>query len=232
MSYFNHISFALFTLTICVSPLNAQTTKAASTQNQDGIEFYYFPSGNDNTTCDFDISFAINDSQIKDAYFSMFTDLKAVIEYQDLTQSQKTSFTPVMAPKAFKNVGEYFFGEVKLEGLKANTAYRARISFVAPQPNGTFAKVGTTSKWYYSVTTGEDTQEIARAQRLLKKFHDTHAHLASIVREAPSTAGHHSYFTSEDVEETQAKASVAFLSQTTDPVLVARTTQITLTITQ
>jgi hypothetical protein len=232
MSYFNHTIFALFTAVLCASPINAQTTLSAATQSQEGISFYYFPNGNDNTTHNFDMSFSVNDTQIKDAYFTTLADLKVVIEYQDLAQSQKTSFTPIMAPQAFKNVGDYFFGEVKLEGLKANTAYRARLSFIAPQTDGTFTKVGQTSKWYYSVTTGEKSQDVARAQRLLKTFHDTHAHLASVVKEAPEAAGQHSYFDSEEMEDVQPKASIAFLSKTTDPVLVARTTQVTVIVTQ
>jgi hypothetical protein len=232
MSYFNPTIFALFIAVLGASPINAQTTLSAATQSQEGISFYYFPKGNDNTTHNFDMSFSVSDTQIKDAYFTTLADLKVVIEYQDLTQSQKTSFTPIMAPQAFKNVGKYFFGEVKLEGLKANTAYRARLSFIAPQTDGTFTKVGQTSKWYYSVTTGEKTQDIARAQRLLKTFHDTHAPLASLVQEAPNTPGHHSYFNNADMEDTQPKASVAFLSRTTEPVLIARTTQVTVVITQ
>lgn len=232
MPYFNHIIFALFTATLSVSPLHAQTPHPATLPDPDDIAFYYFPNGNDNTTHDFDMSFSVNDTKIKDAYFATFSELKVVIEYQELTQFKKTSFTPIMGPKSFKNVGDYFFGEVKLEGLRANTAYRARLSFLVPQSNGTFDKVGKTSKWYYSATTGDDTQDVARAQRLLKTFHDTHAQLTSTVKSAPAITGAHSYFNSTDAEDTQPKASIAFLPQTTDPVLVARTTQTTKIITQ
>ena len=146
MSYWNHIAFTLFTATLCITPLHAQTPHPATLPNPDDIAFYYFPHGNDNTDHDFDISFSVNGSEIQDAYFATVSELKVVVEYQELTQFKQTSFTPIMSPKSFKNVGDYFFGEVKLGGLRANTAYRARLSFLNPQANGTFTKVGMTPK--------------------------------------------------------------------------------------
>jgi hypothetical protein len=181
------------------------------------------------------MSFTVNDPQIKEAYFTNVADLKAVIEYQDLNQHNKTSFTPVKALKSFKNVGDYFFGEAKLEGLNAYTPYRARIIFVAPQNDGSFKNVGEASKWYYTTTTGTDSAEIAQASRILKKFHDVHTthavHTSYAQKELPLTEDKAFCF-QDNNQNCEVENVASFLAPTNDPILIARQTQVALTVNQ
>ncbi len=235
MSYFNHITFKLLMATFCLNAFHAQANEGAPVSTQEGIEFYYFAHGNNNTTHDFEISFTVNDPAIKEAYFTTISDLKVVVEYQDLNQHNQTSFTPVQTPKSFKNVGEYFFGEIKLEGLQAYTPYRARIRFIAPQTNGTYKNIGAVSKWYYTATTGTDSAQIAQVNRILKKFHDIHASPATLISQnqilTPYTEDATLCLegTTPTCEEDD---TTEFLANPVNPILIAQKSQISLVITQ
>ena len=232
MSYLNHIIFTLFAVTLCASPLNAQAATAALTPAQQNIGFYYFPKGNDNTVNSFEMSFTVNDPQIKEAYFKSIYDLQTEIEYEKVSEPGLKQVTQKQSPKSFKNVGDYFFGEVKLNNLQPNTTYRARIRFFKKNTDSSITKVGHTSAWYYTTTTGTHVNDQTQALRLLKKIHDNHALNAPLTRQKNSISQHAVLCTTQNALGCVTAQPHKILESVNNPVLIARKNQITLVITQ
>ena len=139
-----------------------------------GVEFYYFPAGNDNGQTTFDMSFAIHDPKIEDAYYGVFSNLKVEIEYEALKDLGTSHRTEIVEPKALKSVGTALFGEITLSGLSEATMYRARIRFYNTALDAEPVLVGAPSDWYYTVTEGSSQASRLRTKLLLQGIYENH----------------------------------------------------------
>ena len=173
------MSFKLHTLSalLLVTGFSTQDiaqNNTADAASQTGVEFYYFPGGNDNGQTNFDMSFAINDQKIEDAYFNPLSELKVEIEYQALNDLQTVYRTAKIEPKALKSVGNNLFGEITLAGLSEGTLYRARVRFFNGDSDEQPVLVGTASEWYYTVTEGSSQNSRLRTKLLLQGIYENH----------------------------------------------------------
>ncbi|MBL90386.1 MAG: hypothetical protein CMH56_01050 [Myxococcales bacterium] len=168
------MSFKLHTLAALFIVIGLATQVNAQNSPKTGVEFYYFPGGNDNGQTNFDMSFAIHDSSIEDAYFNVLSNLKVEIEYQALNDLETIYRTEKLEPKALKSVGDNLFGEITLAGLNEGTLYRARVRFFNDNTDGQPALLGTASDWYYTVTEGSSQASRLRTKLLLQGIYENH----------------------------------------------------------
>ena len=178
MSFELHTLSALLLVAGFTSQANAQSHQA--TPSKSGVEFYYFPGGNDNGQTNFDMSFAINDTKIEDAYFNILSKVKVEIEYQALNDLETVYRTGKLEPKALKSVGDNLFGEITLAGLKEATLYRARVRFYNDALGDKPVQIGAPSDWYYTVTEGSSEPSRLRTKLLLQGIYDNHEQTAAL----------------------------------------------------